>query len=275
MSARARATEASGAGERLPVSAIVVSRNEAAELARCLATLDFCAEILIIDLESNDDTASVAASYGARVLRRPLVPSVERARFGVVAEARHDWLLFTDPDEELPAALARQVAEHLSSGDPQVAVVFAPIQYRFGDRPLRGTVWGGLKERRLLVHSHRVELTPVIYSGVRLRPGFTTASLPYIGDNAIDHHWVSGYRDLVRKHRRYARLAGEDREAVGETTGYRRIVRLPVESFVESFVRKQGYRDGFTGLALSLFWAWFTTASELALKRSLDARAAG
>ena len=32
---------------------------------------------------------------------------------------------------------------------------------------------------------------------------------------------------------------------------------------------KHGYRDGFTGFVLSLFWAWFSTSSELALKRRL------
>jgi glycosyltransferase involved in cell wall biosynthesis len=250
---------------RAPVSAVVVSRNEAAELDSCLATLAFCAEIIVVDLESEDDTAKVAEAHGARVLRRPLVPTVERARADIAGEAANDWLLFTDPDEELPPALARQVEELVARDPPNVAVVYAPIQYRFGGRPLEGTVWGGIKERRLLVRRDRVELSSLIYSGVRVLPGFTSQSLPYSGDNAIDHAWVAGWRDLASKHRRYARASSVDRREAGEQTGWRAVAGLPVCSFADSYVRKRGYRDGLTGLALSLFWSGFSTWSELLL----------
>ena len=54
---------------RLPISALVASGNEAKELRRCLATLGFCDEIIVVDLESTDDTISVAEQAGAGVVR--------------------------------------------------------------------------------------------------------------------------------------------------------------------------------------------------------------
>src|SRR5207244_3140199 len=93
---------------RLPISALVASRNEAKELRRCLATLGFCDEIIVVDLESTDDTISVAEQAGARVVRHELVPIAEWARVDVIGQARHPWLVFTDPDEEVPAALAEE-----------------------------------------------------------------------------------------------------------------------------------------------------------------------
>jgi glycosyltransferase involved in cell wall biosynthesis len=257
----------------LPLSAIVVSRNEAAALGRCLPTIRFCAEILVVDLESDDETAEVARANGARVLRRPPVPSVERARAGVVADAAHDWLLFTDPDEELPVALAEELATVLPTLAPDVAVVYAPCRYHFGARALRGTVWGGVKERKLLVRRSGAEIAPTIFAGATPREGFRTHSLPYRGDNAIVHRWVGGYRDFLRKHRRYVRLEGEDRFRNAEVTGYRAVLATPWRSFYGSFVRSRGFRDGLTGLALSALWAFYRTGAELALMRRLRAGA--
>jgi len=68
---------------RLPLSAIVTSRNEARLLGRCLDAIAFCEELIVVDLESDDDTAAVAAAHGARVVRHPLVPIAEAARVTV------------------------------------------------------------------------------------------------------------------------------------------------------------------------------------------------
>src|SRR3954447_15721068 len=117
------------------VSAIVSSRNEGHLLGPCLASIAFCDEIIVVDLESDDDTADVAAAHGARVVRHPLVPIAEAARGTVAPQARHATLLVVDPDEILPPALAERVAEVLPL--PQdVAAVDAPIQYYFRGRAL-------------------------------------------------------------------------------------------------------------------------------------------
>ncbi|HEY2074117.1 MAG TPA: glycosyltransferase, partial [Gaiellaceae bacterium] len=77
------------------------SRNEGHLLGPCLDSIAFCDEIIVVDLESNDDTVAVAEAHGARVVRHPLVPIAEAARVTVAPQARHDWLLVVDPDEEV------------------------------------------------------------------------------------------------------------------------------------------------------------------------------
>lgn len=255
--------------ERVPVTAIVASRNEAGDLDRCLPTLAFCAEVIVIDLESSDDTRLVAERHGARVVPHALVPIAEWARIDVVAEARHDWLLFTDPDEELPAALADELARFLADPPDDVALVWAPIRFHFRDRPLRGTFWGGENRRRLLVRRSGVELSPTVFGGTHLRPGYRMLELPFSEATAIRHRWVGGYRDWVGKHRRYLALEPADRARAGEVTGVRRVAGRPFGAFWDSFVAKRGYRDGITGLALSVLWAGYSVLAELALLRRL------
>jgi glycosyltransferase involved in cell wall biosynthesis len=257
------------AGNLLPLTALVSSRNEADLLGGCLRSIDFCDELVVIDIESTDGTASVAEQHGARVVQHPFVPIAEWARVTVAPQARHDWLLVVDPDEEVPPALATEVAAVLPTLADDVAAVDAPRQYYFAGRRLQGTVWGGPNKRRLLVHRGRVELTATIWGGMRIHPGKRVLELPFTEETAIVHRWAGGYRELVERHRRYLKLEPVDRAAAGEITGWRAVLAMPWRSFHESYVAKHGYRDGATGLGLSVFYAVFRTAGELALVRRL------
>ena len=223
----------------------------------------------MIDVESSDDTAAVAEAHGARVVRHPYVPIAEAARVTVAPQARHDWLLVVDPDEEVPPALAREVAALLPTLEDDVAAVDAPRQYYFAGRPLRGTVWGGPNKRRLLVRRSAVTLTPAIWGGMTIHEGCRVVELPFTAETAIVHRWVRGWPELAERHRRYLRLEPADRAAAGEVTGWRAVLSMPWRAFRESYVTRRGYLDGITGLRLSLFWAVFRTRGELALLRRL------
>lgn len=249
----------------LPVSALVTSRNEAAALARCLPTLAFCDELIVIDLESDDATADVAAACGARVIRHPPVPIAEWARAELAGEARHDWLLFIDPDEEIPPALRAEIEQLFPTLGEDVGAVSGPRQYYFGKRALRGTIWGGVNKRRLLVRRSAVSLTPTIWGGTTILDGYREVEMPFTAETAIAHRWVTGYRDWIGKHVRYLRLEPVDRANAGEVTGLRAIARTPWQSFRECFLTRRGYLDGLTGLGLSLLWALFRTSAETAL----------
>jgi glycosyltransferase involved in cell wall biosynthesis len=258
--------------ERAAITAIVTSCNEASLLPRALAGIAFCDELIVVEVGSDgDDTAAVAERFGARFVRHPPVRIAEAARVTVAPEARHDLLLVIDPDEEVPEALAQEIAGLADDLPHDVAAVDAPLHFYFAGKPLRGTTWGGPNRRRMLVRRSAVELTPTIWGGMTLHDGYRVLVLPYSEETAIVHRWATGWRDLVAKHRRYLAQEAGDRPAAGHVTGVKEVARTPWRSFRESFVTKEGYRDGLTGLGLSLFWAWFRTASELQLLRRLRA----
>ncbi|MEM8907767.1 MAG: glycosyltransferase, partial [Bacteroidota bacterium] len=90
---------------KLPITTITVSCDEGHLLDECLSTLSFCAERIVVDMASTDQTAQVAATHQVRYLFSKRYPVIEYVRAQLLTEARHDWVLFVDPDERIPPLL--------------------------------------------------------------------------------------------------------------------------------------------------------------------------
>ena len=115
-------------------------------------------------------------------------------------------------------------------------------------------------------------LSSAVHETLSFRPGYRGVSFDPDEENVIRHYWVSGYRDWLEKHRRYLRLEGTARADRGHVTGLRGVASTPWRSFHDSFVARRGYLDGVRGLFLSVLWAWYSTATEVALLRELRRR---
>jgi glycosyltransferase involved in cell wall biosynthesis len=251
------------------MTTMIVSHNEAHLIGDRLRELAFCDELLVVDVASTDDTAAVAESNGARVIAHPPARIAELVHPGVIDEARNDLVILPDPDEEIPPALAEQLAALPETLDPDVGIVIVPRIYYFRGKPLRGTIWGGTSGKRLVARRSGTLFIPAVHRGVQLRPGFRVQHLEYDGENAIHHLWASGYRQFLKKHIHFVRIEGPARALTGEITGYRALARTPFRAFRECFVGQKGYRDGVRGFLLSVFYALYATGSDLALIREL------
>jgi glycosyltransferase involved in cell wall biosynthesis len=96
----------------LPLSLLVLTYNEAATIARCLESVPFAAEKLVIDCGSTDATAQIAAAHGARVVQQPWLGFGPQRR-AATALAQHPWILFLDADEWLSPELALELQQRL------------------------------------------------------------------------------------------------------------------------------------------------------------------
>jgi glycosyltransferase involved in cell wall biosynthesis len=252
---------------KLPISAIVATRNEGQLLGACLDSIRFCDELLVVDLQSSDDSVEVAERRGATVIRSERIPSgAEQLLAELVPIAKHNWILVLDPDMPLDPALEHEVAELFPSLGPEIGLVSVPIQYYFGKTPLKGTVWGGTRQLRLLIHRGRVRLSTELGAEVELNDGVKALAVSFTGENVSHHYWARTYDAWREKHRRYAREEAKDRWQRGERFHAGRTPRLVADAFYFSFVTKQGYRDGVLGLLLSSGWAWYVGRTQWELR---------
>lgn len=96
----------------LPLTLLVIARNEAAHIARCLNSVPFAAEKIVVDSGSTDGTQQLALGCGARVVEQAWLGFGAQRNFAT-AQATHDWILFLDADEELTPALTEELRREL------------------------------------------------------------------------------------------------------------------------------------------------------------------
>ncbi|MBD8874620.1 glycosyltransferase family 2 protein [Rhodanobacter sp. DHB23] len=96
----------------LPLTLAVIARNEAAVIARCLDSVPFAAEKLVVDSGSDDDTVAIAQAHGARVVHQDWLGFGPQRNFATTL-CSHDWILVLDADEWLSPELAAELEREL------------------------------------------------------------------------------------------------------------------------------------------------------------------
>jgi glycosyltransferase involved in cell wall biosynthesis len=131
---------------RLPLSAFVITFNEAVRLPKCLEALrTLVEEIIVVDSGSTDCTVEVATAYGARVFHREWTGYGPQKRFAE-EQCSNDWVLNVDADEVITPELTAEINALFTRGIPE------PAAYRV--RIL--TVYPGCSKPRLWANDYNV-----------------------------------------------------------------------------------------------------------------------
>lgn len=247
----------------LPITAIVVTYNEAKRLPECLQSLDFCDELIVVDLGSTDATLDIAKSFTSQTIIIPRVDYGELALIQVLETARNDWVISQDPDEVFPEKLIQQLREVIS--DESVAKIITPLKFYFLGKPLEGSVWGGEKYKDRVFNKHKVTITPLIHQGIKVKPGFRSATISFEVDNHIKHYWTDTIGNLFEKHWRYIKNEGKTRYITGKRFSIKTLLRSTYYALVDNLFRYHALKDGVRGIFLSLFYAWYIMMSNLSL----------
>jgi len=276
---------------RIPVSVIVVTRDEAANIERCLESLRPFADVVVVDSESADGTGARAAALGARVVPYRWNGKYPKKRQWCLEtlSLSCDWVFFVDADERVPAALAEEIAGLFNAGaGPPMVGYFVDGRPVLRGRPLRF----GHRNRKLCLFDRRCAHFPEFpdldipamgeieghYQPVVTGPIGRLASPLLHGDNKPFSAWIE-------RHNRYsdweAAVLSDQRwrlRLVGEPPGRallkRVFLRLPLKPlavFVRDYLVCFGFLDGRRGLDAALgraFYYWLISMK----KREIQSR---
>lgn len=228
---------------RRAISAVVIARDAAGHIGETLASVAFCAERLVLDSGSTDETAAIARAAGARVEHQPFLgygPQKRRA----VDLAAHDWILSLDADETLDAEAAAAVAA-LDLADPEACFAFRRRTF-IGRREIRHGPWGGERVLRLF-HRSSAGFSPLpVHEQVEAR------SRPRLLPGSILHHSFTDGADVLARSIRYARLKAEVMRAKGQRVAAWRLPLRGLSNFAKAYVLQGGWRDGAAGFIIAL-----------------------
>lgn len=252
----------------MKISALVVGRNEANKLSNCLHSLSFCDEILYGDLDSSDNSIQIAEQFNCRIFSyKKFGPSCEYTQADLINHVKNDWVIMVDPDEVVDPALIRDIKKTLLNldSDETIGDIYVPWQFYFGNKKLKGTVWGYKKKKGVVVNRNRYEILPITHYGRRLKDGYKSYFIEPNGDNVLHHYWMDDTKSFIAKHKKYLKDEGIDRYNTGQRISIAGVLYNVFYQFIYCFIIAKGYKDGFTGIFLSLFWTWYSFRSNLSL----------
>lgn len=238
------------------VSALVVSFNDCRLLEKSLQSLGNCDELLVFDMGSKDGSLEIARQYASEVRQIPQVDIVEQVWGQVVPEAKNDWIILIDPDEIFPTEIFPAL-DQLIQSQPDVALVSIPWQYYFLGKELHSTTWGRKHYKARIFNRQHVELTGVIFDGIKLKPGYTHFTFPYESGYILQHYWINSIQQLFSKHWRYIKNDGRARYDKGSRYTFKKQANDVISSLRKNLVDYDGLHDGWRGIFLSFFHAWF------------------
>ena len=102
---------------KLPVSIILIAKNEEHNLEDCLNSCSFASEIILVDDNSEDKTVEIAKKFGARVFTRALNGDWGSQQTFAIQQATMPWLFLIDADERCSDALCEEIKKAVDSGD--------------------------------------------------------------------------------------------------------------------------------------------------------------
>lgn len=233
-----------------PISACVISFQEADRIVRCVEALAWCDEVVVVDSGSTDGTRELAERAGARVIEQEWLGFGPQKRFAVDA-ARNDWVLCVDCDERPTAALADEIRGlDLARTDGPRGYSMPRMTGYLGKWIRRG---GWYPDRQLRLFDRRAGNwnDAAVHERVEV-PG---AVEKLAGD--LLHEAYRDYADHQRTIDKYTTLMAERLRARGKRASTLDLVTRPAIRFFRFFVWKRGFLDGWRGLLIALLAAQY------------------
>ena len=243
------------------LSVAIIACNEAHRIARCLQSVSFADQIVVLDSGSTDDTVAIARGLGADVEVTPDWPGFGPQKNRALARCRYRWVLSIDADEQVSDALAAEILRVLreAPAEATVAGYWLRRSSRYCGQVIRHGLWGNDRVLRLF------ERQRGRFTDARVHESLVCDGETRVLEGILVHDSVDSPEDARSKARRYAFLGAEALRARGRGGALQGGVHAGW-SFVRGYLLRAGFLDGRFGLTLArlnaagTFWKYHWAA---------------
>jgi glycosyltransferase involved in cell wall biosynthesis len=260
----------------IPVSVLILTLNEADNIMRCIRSLSWCDDIVVLDSFSTDGTVERARECGARVYQREFDNFAGQRNHALdQVDFKHDWILHLDADEVVTPALAQEMAAKIK--DPRIAAYRLASKLMFKGKWLRFSGMYPCYQVRL-GRKDRLRFEQV---GHGQRETVDCGAVGTLEEPYVHYGFSKGMADWLERHNRYSSdeaaqgvaLLQEGGGGIGElfssdpSTRRRALKRLsvrlpfrPALRFIYMYFMRLGFLDGHPGfvycrlLAMYEYW---------------------
>jgi len=232
------------------LSAIVIAKNEAANIAECLDSLAFCDEIVVVDGGSIDDTVVLAKARGAQVVSAPDWQGFGSQKNLALSQAHGDWVLSVDADERVPPALAREIQTAIT--DSEAHGYRMPRLSSFCGREIRHSGWYPDYVLRLFRRNKARFSDDLVHERVICEGQVRHLREP------LRHHTITSLEDALSKIDRYSTAGADMLIASGRRVYFISGIGHGFWTFVRTYFFRAGFLDGAEGFLVARYHAQTT-----------------
>ncbi len=247
--------------KKIPLTALIIAKNEGHQIARALKSLQFCDEIIIIldDEATEQPTLQIAKQYNATPIIKYLPTEGQRRSYGQNI-ARNDWVLECDADEEITNELAQELTKLFQI--PPTGVGYYQIKFDnfIGERRVRYG-WGaymGTDKKACLCHKNAKQ-----WGEEEVHPKVSLHNKMGILQHYINHYIDRDLTDLFHRLNRYTSLNARDLLTKNNQDSLPKGMQKAIGRFFKCYVMKRGYKEGFYGFTIALCAALYPLVSML------------
>jgi len=231
--------------DKLPLSVVVITKNEETNIKDCLSSVSGWAdEVLIVDDESTDKTVQIASEFADTILYRKM-ENEGIHRNWAYSKARNEWVLSLDADEIASDDLKEEISSILPNTEFHAFSI--PLRNYIGNYQVRYSGWYPAGKLRLFMKSRfkyeEVQVHPKVF--LDGETGHLTKDIIHKGYPDIEHFLSSLNRQTTLEAQKWIQT--------GRQMSLGRAIWRTLDRFPRSFIRKKGYKDGFYGFVIAYF----------------------
>jgi glycosyltransferase involved in cell wall biosynthesis len=245
--------------KKVKVSAIIIAKNEEENIRKCISSIKWADEIVVVDTGSVDETASIAKSAGAKVV------DVKKGNYSIwrnsgAKKATNEWLFYIDADETVTEKLKEEIIKTINSKKDKRAAYAIPRENIILGKVLKhGGWWPDYVIR--LIRKNKLEK----WQGELHEQPVIKGEIAYL-ENPLVHKKHDNLFDMLEKTNKWsdieAKLYYESHHP--KMVGWR-FFRVMFSELWLRLIKKRGFLDGAEGIIYSIYqmWSKFVTYAKL------------
>lgn len=228
---------------REKISACVITGNEELNIRRCLESLTWCDELIVVDSFSQDKTVKICEEFTDRVYQHQWLGYIGQKNL-IRGLASHPWVLFLDADEEVTGELREEIERELENPGDIVGYRFPRVVFYLNRWITHGEWYPDMKLRLFRKEkgrsAGREPHDHVVVNGrVKTLRG------------CIHHYTYSSIEEHLDTMNRFSTITAQEKFKCGEKFSYLDWFFRPGWRFLKSLFFKRGILDGFPGLVIA------------------------
>lgn len=228
----------------MSISAVIITKDEEAVIRRCIESVSWADEVIVLDSGSSDRTVEIARQLGAKVTVSADWPGFGPQKNRAVALATGEWIFSLDADEWVTPELAQEIRATVDA--PVCDGYRLPRMSSFCGRFMRHSGWWPDYVVRLFRCGKGRFSDDVVHERTLIDGNIGTLTNPVMHETYVD------LEDMQEKFIRYSTLGAQTLHARGKTGGVGKALLHGLAAFLRTYVLRRGFLDGREGLMLAI-----------------------